>query len=700
MPVNPRAHKHKQIGAAFKDTEADTFGMAEINLNLQQLDATSQWHERFQHLPRNHSIHSCNRHDSSKSKLLFGGTAQITMGPSSHRVLASGSDATGLGRWVWTLFAGKNQTKLRVISGYRPNPDAADKTGSVYSQQERYFRSKHDDRNPRRAFIKDLEAALTTWSGEGNLFIIGLDANDNVRTGDVNKMLRRLGLVDIHQFKHPHLSTESTCNKNTQDIPVDGIWASPALDCIACGYYGYGELVMGKTDHRMIWGDFGYESAFGFKPPEPAYSAPNRLTLADPRVIRKYNKVVRQEHTRLRLKQRAFAIQTAIPNGLEERHWREYEKLAHLDFCARKHASKKCRKLKMGAIPFSDNVAVVRGAVDMWSLLQRKREGIKASTKKIRRLMKLTDEMTAFSYSLPEIKQKRKEAMSKWKKLKKNAGTLRAQFGKKLIKARAKERKTTVAVQEKQLKQAFGQRSLAKRVKRITGEPRNTMSCVNAPTSNGEGPRTDHYDRGAIEKACMEEGTRRFSQTITTPLMQQEFIARVGYQGELNGADEILEGTFDPPNDMDPYAKEFIQQLKMQEVVQDQMITRAISTESYQESWKRMKPNTSSSPFGPTFVDYIAGSRDAQIAEFDVTMANIPYASGYTPRAWTKMTNVLIPKKSHSSLVEKLRIIVLFHAMFNMNNKRIGREMVANAERLKQLPWEVYGGRKRHRAIE
>lgn len=38
--------------------------------------------------------------------------------------------------------------------------------------------------------------------------------------------------------------------------------------------------------------------------------------------------------------------------------------------------------------------------------------------------------------------------------------------------------------------------------------------------------------------------------------------------------------------------------------------------------------------------------------------------------------------------------------MFNLNNKRIGRAMVANAEQLRQIPWEVYGGQKRHRAIE
>ena len=91
------------------------------------------------------------------------------MGPSSHRVLASGCDESGLGRWVWTLLAGKNQTKLRIISGYRPNPDSSDRTGSVFSQQERHLRNIHDDRNPRRAYVKDQQTALTIWSTEGNL---------------------------------------------------------------------------------------------------------------------------------------------------------------------------------------------------------------------------------------------------------------------------------------------------------------------------------------------------------------------------------------------------------------------------------------------------------------------------------------------------------------------------------------------------
>ena len=197
-------------------------------------------------------------------------------------------------------------------------------------------------------------------------------------------MLQNKRLVDVHAKKHPQLPTEATCNKNTQDTPVDGIWASPSLNCIAAGYYGFGELIIGKTDHRMIWADFSYESALGFTPPEPCYIAPQRLMLTDPRVVKKYNTILRQEHSRQRLAQRAFALQAAIPEGLSTQHHQEYETITHLDQCARQHPNKKCRKLRMAAHEYSDTLKIVRGTIDLWDLMERKRSGIRASTKKIR----------------------------------------------------------------------------------------------------------------------------------------------------------------------------------------------------------------------------------------------------------------------------------------------------------------------------
>ena len=137
----------------------------------------------------------------------------------------------------------------------------------------------------------------------------------------------------------------------------------------------------------MIWADFSYESVFGFKPQEPVYTAPQRLTLDDPRVVQRYNKILLQEHTRQHLRQRAFSIQSAVPSGLQITHRQEYEKLALLDNCARKHAKKKCGKLMLGAVPFSDSIKKARDAIDLWELVERHHSGVTANKKKIRRLM-------------------------------------------------------------------------------------------------------------------------------------------------------------------------------------------------------------------------------------------------------------------------------------------------------------------------
>ena len=73
----------------------------------------------------------------------------------------------------------------------------------------------------------------------------------------------------------------------------------------------------------------------------------------------------------------------------------------------------------MGAIEFSDAIKIARGAIELWDLLGRKRNGVKARTKKIRRLMHLTGEHKAFQVAIACIMVHRKAAMSSYKKLKK-----------------------------------------------------------------------------------------------------------------------------------------------------------------------------------------------------------------------------------------------------------------------------------------
>jgi hypothetical protein len=134
---------------------------------------------------------------------------------------------------------------------------------------------------------------------------------------------------------------------------------------------------------------------------------------------------------------------------------------------------------------FSDSLKIALGTtIDLWDLLLRKPNGIRASTKKIRRLMHLTGNMTAFEHSIPTIIMQRKTAMFSYKELKKKMGQERILFCKRLLKARAKERNAIVEAQATQLKNAFA-RKLEQRVKCLTGKQRGApLRSVTAPADN------------------------------------------------------------------------------------------------------------------------------------------------------------------------------------------------------------------------
>jgi hypothetical protein len=205
--------------------------------------------------------------------------------------------------------------------------------------------------------------------------------------------------------------------------------------------------------------------------------------------------------------------------------------------------------------------------------------------------------------------------------------------------------------------------------------------------------------RSEIEDACKNEAVRRFSQANATPFMTEPLLSLLGYNACQATVDAILTGNFVPPEGTDEYTIQLIQQLRMPDsVLSAPCIDGILRPTEHIQGWHRMKGKIASSPFGPSFADYIAGADDLEVAQIDTAFANIPLHAGFTPEAWTQALDMMIPKKVSSTHVRKLRIIVLFHALFNMLNKRVGRAMIQQADSLNLIPEEAYGSRPGRRA--
>jgi hypothetical protein len=130
-------------------------------------------------------------------------------------------------------------------------------------------------------------------------------------------------------------------------------------------------------------------------------------------------------------------------------------------------------------------------------------------------------------------------------------------------------------------------------------------------------------------------------------------------------------------------------------------IKAIFSIDQHIRGWRKAREFTASGPTGLTFSHYfIAASYDPLLASFDVTMANIPYVTGYSSICWQAGSNICIPKYVASLQVDKLRTLLLLDPEFNSNNKILGRSLMTHTETHSQIPTGQYGSRKKHRTIE
>ena len=82
-------------------------------------------------------------------------------------MIDSGTDHTGLGRWLWFLLEGAPGHKTRVITVYTPCGDANSGESTMYSQHTNFIRQKGLRTNPEAMFRDDLLGALRIWRSSG-----------------------------------------------------------------------------------------------------------------------------------------------------------------------------------------------------------------------------------------------------------------------------------------------------------------------------------------------------------------------------------------------------------------------------------------------------------------------------------------------------------------------------------------------------
>jgi hypothetical protein len=187
--------------------------------------------------------------------------------------------------------------------------------------------------------------------------------------------------------------------------------------------------------------------------------------------------------------------------------------------------------------------------------------------------------------------------------------------------------------------------------------------------------------------------------------MMESMVTELGFLGDTDQIECILDGKYQAPSGTDRYMKELMEEMKMPKVIQTTVaregtITKEISVDENRTGWKKRRVASAEST-GLTMDHYICGvgGEDPELNEIDTLMRQLPYHFGFSPASWQKITDVEILKKIGVYDVEKMRTIQLMNAEFNMNNKKLGRDVMWFAESHNVLALEQFGSRKNHQSI-
>jgi len=141
-----------------------------------------------------------------------GGTFIATLGCYAARVVSTGTDNSGMGRWSYHKIIGHNNTRYLIITAYRVGSQRPlIGTNTAYTQQYHILlRQHHLQPDPREQFVMDIIAFVHHWQQTHDILLC-LDANDYVESRDhgIERIIDETALIytstdtRIHRLRLP-----------------------------------------------------------------------------------------------------------------------------------------------------------------------------------------------------------------------------------------------------------------------------------------------------------------------------------------------------------------------------------------------------------------------------------------------------------------------------------------------------------------
>lgn len=202
-----------------------------------------------------------------------------------------------------------------------------------------------------------------------------------------------------------------------------------------------------------------------------------------------------------------------------------------------------------------------------------------------------------------------------------------------------------------------------------------------------------------IIEAPRHENNRKYSSTNDTPLMREEYISSLGYLGELEDANKVLDGTYIFPQFADDYEIKMFAYLKRPNNSHELPIM--VTDDEYKQAWRIVKERRASSFSGRHFGVYKAVTEHSELLPIFIAAYNIPFLNGLSYPRWSNMLDVMTFKEEGVKHVDRYRTIVLGEGDWNMGGRiHVNHRMFREAETHGEISPEHFGGRQGYKAVD
>lgn len=696
-------HHHPKSDDSFNflqhQSQADIFGLAETNVRWDKLYHNSSLYSRVKQRWKFFKISTSQNAHANLGVAQRGGTCTVSHGQAAYRVHNRGEDESGLGRWSWLEFRGRDNHLTRVYTAYRPGGPPSSRRRSyttVYEQQIAYLKQNKIDMQPRDYFDASIMEELSKILQTTNVILL-IDVNQDVIRGHFTRKMKELGLSNVFETKSSDtFPIPPTHHRGSK--PISAIYVNGALDCTRCGILP--KCVGIHGDHRNMFADFTTHSFLGSCMYDVISQPMKRLQLKDPRTVNKFVTIVRKHlHSTSSFQYAEMLFSKATyppPLGLHD----DMEKLDDQLGRAISAGKKKCRHLFVGNIPYSDTFETLRDTRRLWLLVRKRKIGQKISSKTIQRLAKKLNIQKPLSYPLLMVDSLRNGADRQYRTLsKQTAKERRLQFLQDLAAAHAsslQKDKEKILIRIIHEEQARNQSVMTRRYFPKKGTSEQRVDRVQYKEGDAWVEATHPQ---TVLNACQEDTRRKYNDTGGTPLMEEEVNKLFGNFAETNYARNMQAHRNEIPSFLDSHTKQMLQQILFDKAIP--RLSKAMSEEDVKKAWSLVKEQKAAAPSGRYNGAYKALCMHTDLLKFLTISMNLPFLTGTTYSRWHKMIDIMIFKKANNLKVNNIRSVIISEGDWNTAGKiYVTKRLMQQAEKLHLLPSEHIGGRKGRKATD